>query len=629
MDNPLLTNLQKWREIGASETVLDWIANGIKLNFVNKPHPFILNNRRASLIEQQFIGTEIQSLLNRGYIVESGESHKPICISPIYCIPKKKGKFRLINDLRRLNSFCKSTTFQYEDIKCVFDIVKPNDKLITVHIKDGFYHIPVSKDSQKYLGFRWNNKTYMWTVLPFGLSASPYFFCKTIRQVIKFLRSSGFRLSVYVDDFILCSEAQDIEHIRGEFLAILSALGLQVNWDKSKLVPATEQQHIGYVISTANEDGHIWIRVPPERIKKVKHDINRALKNKVLTARALARICGQLISMSKAILPAKLLLCNLYRILRARTSWQDKLCLDTLALNDLEWWKSAITAWNGRAVVNATPDAQLITDASGFAWGAVLKSNEIEEAHGIWDSAMSNRPSNCRELMAVLLGLLSFEPRVKNKTIQILPDNITTVAYINYQGGVNSELTQITSAIWRLAFKLNITIAARYLAGVNNQHADRLSRTTSASEWMLNRRLFLHLERMFGPHTIDRFASIRTTQLVEYNSLFLDPTSSGVDALAQTDWAKHNNFVNPPFRLLGRVVQLLKQQKATATLVAPWWQAQPWFRELMNMSIAPPFRLPNHTAAFLPVGRRLPEPLNNRKWKIYVWRVSGRQDSYT
>ena len=36
-------------------------------------------------------------------------------------------------------------------------------------------------------------------------------------------------------------------------------------------------------------------------------DINRALKNKVLTARALARICGQLISMSKAILPAKLL----------------------------------------------------------------------------------------------------------------------------------------------------------------------------------------------------------------------------------------------------------------------------------------------------------------------------------
>ena len=101
--------------------------------------------------EQQFLDLEIATLLDHGYIREFNE---PVCISPIYCIPKKGGTYRLINDLCTLNGHCRSLRFQYEDIKCVLDIVRPHDQLITLDIKDGFYHIPVSTQSQKYLGFK-------------------------------------------------------------------------------------------------------------------------------------------------------------------------------------------------------------------------------------------------------------------------------------------------------------------------------------------------------------------------------------------------------------------------------------------------------------------------------------------
>ena len=55
---------------------------------------------------------------------------------------------------------------------------------------------------------------------------------------------------------------------------------------------------------------------------------------------------------------------------------------------------------------------------------------------------------------------------------------------------------------------------------------------------------------MFGPHTVDRFASVSTALLPAYNSRFADSFLAGVDAQGQTDWGGQNNWVNPPFRLI-------------------------------------------------------------------------------
>ena len=151
--------------------------------------------------------------------------------------------------------------------------------------------------------------------------------------------------------------------------------------------------------------------------------------------------------------------------------------------------------------------------------------------------------------MAVRLALCSFFPYIQGKCVQIVSDNITTVAYLNHLGRPVQELSVLKETIFIEAQQANVTLSARFLAGKHNTEADHLSRLIAYS-WKLHPNLFGYLDQIWGPHTIDRFASASNAQISVYNSQYHHFISSGVDALAQQDWHIHNNFVNPPFWLM-------------------------------------------------------------------------------
>lgn len=609
--------LPAWAEIETSSTVLNWLKNGIDIPFESIPQPFRHYNKKISVKEQQFLQSEIKRLKNSGIIVEDNSVQY---ISPISCVPKRNKKLRLIFDLRHLNGHINTPHFKYEDINYVLDIVEPNDKIITVDIKDGFFHVPVSKSSQRFLGFSFEGKTYKWCRLPFGLSVSPYFFCKTLRPIVNYLRSLGIRISVYVDDFILFADDHSINKQRDNLLDLLQKLGILVNIEKSDIVPTYSKEYIGYIISTDCDDG-VYVKIPNRRITKLRHDISIVLKNKTVTARALARITGQCVSMAKAIIPAKLLLRNLYNLLKQRLSWQDNLTLDNGCIEDLQWWMSSLKSWNGRSVKKAAIDVQMTTDASTTGWGGHLMDME---AQGLWTPEFRYKNSNCREMMAVYLTMLSFRHHIRDKHVQVLSDNISTVANIRFQGGPSRDLTYIAALIWKEALQNNVTLTTSYLAGNQNCQADFLSRITLPSDWRLNPNAFRYLNRVWGPHSIDRFASMTNTQLPVYNSWHYDPTTSGIDCLAQQDWAEHNNFINPPFCLIPRILDVIQKQRALGTLIAPLWKSKMWFQRLQKMSLCPPIRLRNSKMTCLRESLDvLPEPLKNKKWKLYAWRISG------
>ncbi|GFR69368.1 reverse transcriptase, partial [Elysia marginata] len=285
--------------------------------------------------------------------------------------------------------------------------------------------------------------------------------------------------------------------------------------------------------------------------------------------------------MTKAILPAKLLLRNLYKCLSQRTSWQDILHIDRATGSDLEWWRSTLTVWNARHVAKKCKDlAHITTDASQSGWGATLTMatdhNALSkyEAQGFWLRKTDTKSSNCREIKAVLLALLAFLPLAKNKSIQLLSDNISTVAYINFQGGPSQDLTDITVQIWEVILIFNIDLKASHLAGRLNGEADGLSRANSRHEWMLHPGLFRYLDIQWGPHTIDRFASMNVTLLPKYNSRYADPLCRSIDALYQQDRGLENKFVNAPLGLMDAVLQIIETQQATATVVAQKWRAK-------------------------------------------------------
>ena len=56
--------------------------------------------------------------------------------------------------------------------------------------------------------------------------------------------------------------------------------------------------------------------------------------------------------------------------------------------------------------------------------------------------------------------------------------------------------------------------------------------------------------------------------------------SAGAPALAQV-WDGHNNYAFPPVAEMASVAQLLaSDEELRATVIAPYWPAQPWFQQL-------------------------------------------------
>ena len=67
----------------------------------------------------------------------------------------------------------------------------------------------------------------------------------------------------------------------------------------------------------------------------------------------------------KAVIPAKLLLRNLYRCLVKKKSWNDKLIIDTATRTDLQWWQRSLTSWSGKSFSHDISEVCIIeSDAS-------------------------------------------------------------------------------------------------------------------------------------------------------------------------------------------------------------------------------------------------------------------------
>ena len=246
---------------------------------------------------------------------------------------------------------------------------------------------------------------------------------------------------------------------------------------------------------------------------------------------------------------------------------------------------------------------------------------------GFWTRAEAKRSSNKRELHTTDLVLQALRHRVQGSTVEVRSDNLTTVAYINHQGGRDPELTALVRPLWEWAFETGTTVFATYIPGKKNDRADKLSRRQrDRTDWMLNRALFKRLSKHFGPFTIDLFATRLNAQLPRYISKIPDPGATAVDAFRQ-DLRHERAYTNPPFNLIGRLLAQARRQRATLTVVLPAWEAQAWWPLLGEMLIAPPVLLPRRLDTFLPGHLGNEVPMGPPRWSAIAAKISGAPSS--
>ena len=119
-----------------------------------------------------------------------------------------------------------------------------------------------------------------------------------------------------------------------------------------------------------------------------------------------------------------------------------------------------------------------------------------------------------------------------------------------------------------------------------NVEADISSRhLITRGDLKLDLKWFAFLNQLWGPFTIDAFASQMKTQLPRFWSRYNDDKMLARDALQQ-DWTSEALYCNPPYALIPRILNLVHQFHCTqCVIIAPIWPSQPWFPVLMTMSI--------------------------------------------
>ena len=572
----LRCHIGAWKKIGASETILSWISEGVRLYFEHIPVRWHGLNPPMSKEERLEMSKMLAEMEAAGAIRRA--KTQPTIVSPIRLVPKPNGKWRLIVNMRHLNQHLRVRSFKMEGVRNFQYTVARDDEMFKVDMKSGYYHVELHEAARTFLGIEWEGTFYEFTVLPFGLKTAPWVFTKVTRVPVKYLRERGIRVVHYLDDFLFACPERRVEVAKKEVSDLMDNLGI-IRSDKSDFAHGKEKEFIGFVINSASGQ----IRVTKKRKEAFLEAAKKMLACKgPVAARDLASVAGKVISMAPAMKPARLFTRDLYRAIDTRWSWSSRVVLHAEAQWELDWWIKNLGAWDGKSFFRPSRKhvVTMTTDASshGFgAWTDTGKGAETLLCQGRWLPEEAALGSNWRELKTVELALRSFISTAKGKNVIIRTDNQTAMSCINNGGSSSQQLNEVTHRIWSLCVNHDIDLQAEYIPGSENDLADALSRDFDNSDWMLNPRVFAQLNAWRGPFDIDRCASFRNTLCARFNSKYFDPYAEAVNCFTQ-DWGGGlNNWCHPDYNMVAQVLHHMKECKAKGVILAPFWPARPWW----------------------------------------------------
>ncbi len=541
--------------------------------------------------------------------------------SPYFIVPKKSGGLRPILDLRVLNRALHRLPFKMLTPKRIFGCVRPRDWFAAIDLKDAYFHVSILPRHRPFLRFAFEGRAYQYKVLPFGLSLSPRVFTKVAEAALVPLREQGVRILNYLDDWLILAQSQDqlCEH-RDMVLSHLSQLGLQVNWEKSKLSPVQRISFLGMELDSVSQTA----RLTQERAQSVLNCLNTFKNRTAAPLKQFQRLLGHMAA-AAAVTPLGLLhMRPLQHWLHGRVprwAWQS----GTLRVQVTPACRQTFTPWSDLSFLRAgvpleqvSRHAVVYTDASAKGWGATFNGHAVS---GVWTGPQLHWHINCLELLAVHLALNRLKRRLRGEHVLVRTDNTATVAYINRQGGLRSRrMSQLARHLLLWSRKHLRSLRAIHIPGLLNRTADELSRAALPGEWRLHPQTVQLIWRRFGLAQVDLFASLETSHCQLFYSL-TDGTL-GTDALAHS-WPRGLlKYAFPPVSLLAQTLCKVREEEEQILLVAPYWPTRTWFPELMLLVTAPPWQIPLRKDLLTQRRGTLWHPRPDL-WKLHVWSLDG------
>ena len=645
MAGRLRARLHVWqRMFPNNKLVLSWVEHGVLVPFAGEAPAA---HHRASTIrgadELRFTREQIGSLLARK-VIQRG---RPKVCCPLGVVPKKGPKrFRLIHNVRYVNAHLARLPFKYESITDLQYLLKPGEWMVKFDLEAGYHHIPLHPSQWELYGFEFEGEQYMWRQLFFGLSPACYVFTVVLRALCARWRARGIRLVHYIDDILVVGPRNLVREQGLLVRAELEALGFLMNMAKSVVEPVQQVDFLGFDVDSRGEPR---LTVPTARVDKLRAALLelQAAGLAPVPVRSVARVAGQIMSMSLALAPARLFTRELYRVIDSMhrqdlpDGWRARVHIHALAREEIDFWLRCFDRWNGLPIgrTAGVVEVQVTSDASHLhGWGGWIENPAVRlqlpleagvvrtfNAQGRWTVLTADEHINLQELRGWYFTARALRSEIpRGSRVRPRLDNTTAIAYINNGGGRLPLFTAVVRDIWHLAVEEGwLMQPAIHIRGEHNVLADYLSRNFDQSDWMFNPKYFEELDALWGPHTYDRSASyVNHQNNLPYDSLYYDPFATGHDTFTQR-WGGHNNWCNGNFAILSRYIAHARDCAARVTFIVPRWPRE-WWHVLCAECVA--WReLPRAHDLFLPGDRHSAFPGGRPPWRVYAFRVDFRQ----
>ncbi|XP_051973615.1 uncharacterized protein LOC127636872 [Xyrauchen texanus] len=213
--------------------------------------------------------------------------------SPYFIVPKKGGGLRPILDLRVFNRALLKLPFKMLTQRNILAGVQHLDWFAAVDLKDAYFHVSILPGHRPFLRFAFDGQSFQYKVLPFGLSLSPRVFTKVAEAALAPLRVAGIRILNYLDDWLILAHSRELLCTHSDqVLRHLSRLGLQVNWEKSKLTPVQSISFLGLELDSVS----MTARLTSERAQSVLDCLASFKPGTVVPLKLFQRLLGHMAS---------------------------------------------------------------------------------------------------------------------------------------------------------------------------------------------------------------------------------------------------------------------------------------------------------------------------------------------
>jgi len=322
-----------------------------------------------------------------------------------------------------------------------------------------------------------------------------------------------------------------------------------------------------------------------------------------------------------------------------KRAWDAPRPLSEACDRELTWWSREIHNVNGQPIAptsvwDGQRDGTIFSDASDVGAGAVILLEGPEQASSAltralmaiappglskqavmrqarrgleficrFPPAVRERSSTHREMWGLVAFILAVVTLLARGVHRVIMDNLGCVFILGGRvppfavggkqwgefvtgGSRDPELHRMATVLFDLQERHKFKLLVEWRPREQNVRADYLSHVAAMRHhhYTLRKPLFRRLDAMWGPHSVDRFATASCCQpLTEpfsgrFCSQYWHPDALWTDAFS-LPWTDENNWVFPPVHRVADAVAHLRASRACGTVItiqatwAIWWEA--------------------------------------------------------